>query len=315
VKQLLLFSLCFGILLRVAAQEEQIFNHYLMNPAMINPAASAFDDNFRLQFNGRVAWSGFEDAPQTLGVRAAAPIGQTFGIGAAVFSESAAQLQRFKGQLDFSFRFQFGREYLNRPTWNLAFGFYTQVQRMSLDNGITTNVHYEAGDEVIMGMIQGENEFDAAFGVYGSYLDNTYGGITINNLVANRLENIAGASTSNQLYYTLLLGHRFELTDLKVNLEPSVLIRQLRDAPTQVDINLKAGFLQDQLITGFSYRSLGIVGLLLGTQLSGLDLYYSYDLSFQQFQSYNTGTHEVTVALRIDRKKLEQRRRRNREKR
>lgn len=290
-----------------------MFNHYLINPAMINPAASAFDDTYRLQFNGRAAWSGFEDAPQTLGIRAAAPVGQTFGIGAAVFSESAAQLNRFKAQLDFSFRFQFGREYLNRKSWNLAFGFYTQVQRMTLDNGITTNVHYEAGDEVIMGMIQGNNEFDAAFGVFGSYLDNTYGGITINNLVANRLENIAGASTSNQLYYTFLVGHRFELTDLKVNLEPSLLIRQLRDAPSQVDLNLKAGFLQDQLITGLSYRSLGVLGLLLGTRLSGLDLYYTYDLSFQQFQSYNTGSHEVTVSLSMDRKKLQQRKRRQRE--
>lgn len=290
-----------------------MFNHYLINPAMINPAASAFDDTYRLQFNGRASWSGFEDAPQTLGIRAAAPVGQTFGIGAAVFSESAAQLNRFKAQLDFSFRFQFGREYLNRKSWNLAFGFYTQVQRMTLDNGITTNVHYEAGDEVIMGMIQGDNEFDAAFGVFGSYLDNTYGGITINNLVANRLENIAGASTSNQLYYTFLIGHRFELTDLKVNLEPSLLIRQLRDAPSQVDLNLKAGFLQDQLITGLSYRSLGVLGLLLGTRLSGLDLYYTYDLSFQQFQSYNTGSHEVTVSLSMDRQKLQQRKRRQRE--
>lgn len=297
----------------MAAQEEQIFNHYLINPAMVNPAASAFDDNYRLQFNGRAAWSGFEDAPQTLGVRAAAPIGQTFGIGAALFSESAAQLNRFKAQLDFSFRFQFGQEYLNKKTWNLAFGFYTQVQRLTLDNGITTNVHYEAGDEVIMNMIQGVNEFDAAFGVFGSYLENTYGGITINNLVANRLQNIAGANTSNQLYYTLMLGHKFELADLKVNLEPSLLIRSLRDAPTQVDLNLKAGFLGDQLITGLSYRSLGVIGLLLGTRLSGLDLYYSYDLSFQEFQSYNTGTHEVTVALRIDRKKLEQLRRRKKE--
>jgi type IX secretion system PorP/SprF family membrane protein len=297
----------------VQAQEEQIFNHYLINPAMINPAASAFDDTYRLQFNGRAAWSGFEDAPKTIGVRAAAPVGQTFGIGAAVFSESAAQLNRFKAQLDFSFRFQFGREYLKRKTWSLAFGFYTQLQRMNLDNSITTNVHYEAGDEVIMNMIQGDNEFDAAFGVFGSYLDNTYGGITINNLVANRLQNIAGSTTNNQLYYTMMLGHRFELLDLKVNLEPSVLIRQLRDAPAQVDLNLKAGFLQDQLITGLSYRSLGVIGLLLGTRLSGLDLYYSYDLSFQQFQSYNTGSHEVTLSLSIDRKKLEQRKRRKQE--
>lgn len=69
-----------------------------------------------------------------------------------------------------------------------------------------------------------------------------------------------------------------------------------------MDFNLKASFLKDQLIAGVSYRSLSAMGILLGTKLSAFRLYYSYDLSFQHFQKFNTGSHEVTVAFKFEKK-------------
>ena len=107
-----------------------------------------------------------------------------------------------------------------------------------------------------------------------------------------------GGSESFFSYYTFNLGHRFELTQQKVSLEPSILLRQIRNAPFQMDLNLKAGFLDEQLIAGLSYRAgLGAMGILLGTRLTNFNLYYSYDVSFQRFQKYNTGSHEITVAF------------------
>jgi hypothetical protein len=80
------------------------------------------------------------------------------------------------------------------------------------------------------------------------------------------------------------------------------MVRSIRDTPQQFDINLKAGFLEEQLIAGLSYRSLGSAGLLLGTKLPSFHLYYSYDISFQRFQKFSTGTHEVTLALSFKKK-------------
>ncbi len=307
-KLLLLIALGLSVL-QLSAQEEAIFNHYLISPILVNPAAAGFNDEYQLQFNARAQWTGFADAPKNLAARLNGPIGRRFGLGIGLASESAAQLNRYKAQLDYAFHFDFGREYMGRKETKVAFGFYTTFQRMSIDNSITEGPFYDPADETLENMLNGEGEFDAAFGVFGTFRENSYGGLTLNNLVTSRLENIAGAGDPEGIfsYYTLLLGHRFLLDKQGINIEPSILLRQLRHTPFQLDVNVKAGFLNDQLIAGLSYRSLGAVGLLLGTKLKNFNLYYGYDLSFQQFQQYNTGSHEVMIALSLDRSALKQR--------
>ena len=60
--------------------------------------------------------------------------------------------------------------------------------------------------------------------------------------------------------------------------------------------------LNDQFITGVSYRSIGAVGFLLGAKAANIQFYYSFDLSLQEISSYasGTGTHEVTFAIAFD---------------
>jgi type IX secretion system PorP/SprF family membrane protein len=293
-----LFSLVLSAQI-LLAQDEAIFMHYTVSPILINPAVAGFDDTYNLQFNARAQWTGFDDAPQTLSARYNGPLGRTFGIGVGLFSETAAQLSRNKLQIDYAFRYPVNDD------WKLAFGFYTEFQQMRVDGDVTGGVFYEAGDELLDDLINGKGQFDAALGVYGTFRENTFGGLTFNNLVSSRLSNIAGVSASEPFfsYYTLNVGHRFDLTQQKISLTPSVLMRQIRNAPFQMDLNLNAGFLDEQLIAGVSYRAgLGAMGLLLGTKLTNFNLYYSYDVSFQRFQKYNTGSHEITVALRAKKK-------------
>src|SRR5210317_2146419 len=98
MKRLILF---FSILLSVQAlhaQDEAIFTHYNINPVLINPAASGFDDAYQVLLNARASWSGFPDAPQTYGAQFNGPLGNTFGVGVGVLSESAAHLSRVRGK-------------------------------------------------------------------------------------------------------------------------------------------------------------------------------------------------------------------------
>ncbi|MEM6395254.1 MAG: PorP/SprF family type IX secretion system membrane protein [Bacteroidota bacterium] len=298
------------------AQEETIFNHYVQSPIILNPGAAGFDDEYQLQINARAAWTGFDDTPTTLGVRLNGPVGNNFGIGAAVFSETAAQLSRVKGQLDVAFRFGFGPQIeRNQPAFQAAFGFFTQFQRIQVDASVMDNPIQQAGDELLMDYINGVNEFDAGFGLYGSFRKNTFGGITINNLVSNRLANITGERTESGFNYTFLLGHNFDLPELKIKLTPSIMMRNVQNAPYMLDFNLQASFLEEQLIAGLSYRYLGALGLLLGTKLENLRIYYSYDLSFARFQQYNNGTHEITLGYHLDRNQLKENQRRKQEQR
>lgn len=283
------------------AQDPAVFNHYVQSPIILNPAAAGFADEYRVMLNTRAAWSGFDDAPKTLGVRANGPIGESFGMGFTFLTEKAAQLQRTKGQIDVSFRLKFGQEVNGKTAFQGGLGFFTEFQRLTLDADIINNPQYQMSDETILEYLDGKNRFDAGIGFYGSYLENTFGGITINNLIANRLENISGGRIDEGLNFTFLLGHTFPLEGSNINLTPSLMMRDVQDAPFMLDVNLQAGFLEDQFIAGLSYRYLGAVGLLLGTQQKGFRLYYSFDLGFGGLQEYSTGSHELTVGYAITR--------------
>lgn len=282
------------------AQDDAIFMHYTISPILVNPAAAGFSENYQLQLNTRAQWTGFEDAPNTIQARFNGPLGRTFGIGVGIVSEKAAQLTRTKLHLDYAFRHTF------KDDWKLAFGFFTEFQNLKVDGDITSSPLYDPADQTLEDVLNGDGEFEASIGFLGTYRDNTYGGLTINNLVTSRLSNIAGVSESEPIfsYYTFNLGHKIQLTQHKVTLEPSIMLRQLRNAPFQMDLNMKAGFLDDQLVAVLSYRSLGALGILLGTKLKNFHLYYSYDVSFQRFQKFNTGSHEITIAMNF-RKKTE----------
>jgi len=295
----------------LSGQDEAIFNHYVQNPIILNPAAAGFTDEYRLSLNARAQWSGFETSPKTIALRLNGPVGQSFGIGGALFTESAAQINRLKGQVDVAFRFGLGKEVKGKQPFQAAFGFFTQFQRLTLDPEIVNNPQYEPGDLDLMTFLDGKNQFDAGVGIYGSHEAGAFGGFTINNLVINRLNDISGRTTDEGFNFTFLLGQRFRVEELNVNLTPSIMIRDVQDAPFMMDFNLQAGFLDDQFIAGLSYRYLGAIGVLLGTQLNGLQLYYNFDLGFGGFQTYNSGSHEITVGYAIGRGSIQEAQRRN----
>lgn len=288
--------------LALSAQYEAVFNHYNLGNGsrnLINPAAAGFDAVAQLQFNLRAQWTGFEDAPKTYGALFNTPIGKAFGLGLGIYSEQAAQLQNLRLFLNYAFRFNVGED------WKISAGFSTEFQQMTLNNDVTTGPLLQQGDRLIDDFLAGQGVFDASVGVYGTFRDNTFGGLSINNLVRNRLDDIAigEASPSFLKYYTFAFGHKFDLYDLNLTLEPSLVIRQVLMGPeSMVDINLKAGFLDEQLIAGLSYRGgvANALAILLGTRLSGFNLYYSYDISFNRFQDYSVGSHEVTVAFSFE---------------
>lgn len=285
----------------MVAQDEAIFMHYTVSPILINPAAAGFQESLQLQVNARAQWTGFEDSPKTYGALLNTPIGRTFGLGLGVLSEKAAQMDRMRLQLNYAFRFRI------KERLKIGAGFSTEYQRMVVNNDVTTSNFFQDGDNILDDFLNGRGVFDATVGLYGTLGDDvqyTFAGLTFNNLVRNRLDDIAANDQNGSVlqYYTFNIGHRFPLEGLSVSLEPSLLLRQIRDVPFQMDINLKAGFMDDQLITGLSYRSLGALGILLGTRISAFSLYYSYDVSFQRFQRYNTGSHELTLAFAFQKK-------------
>lgn len=298
MKKLLLLIPLLALAFFAGAQNRAVFNQYHLSPILINPAAAGFYEQHQVQFHARAQWTGFPDAPKTVGALYNGPIGNTFGVGVGIFTEQAAQLTEIRAALNYAFRFNI--------TENIKFsaGFSTEFYQQTLAADVRNNDFYER-DDVVEDAVNGRKTIDAAVGLFGTIYQNTYAGIALTNLVGERLDNISTGTTTDAgslfSYYTFLVGHRFDLANNNFTLEPSMMVRQVKDAPLMADFNVKAGFLDEQLIAGLSYRTLGSLGVLLGTRLSSFQLFYTYDASLQQFQRYNSGTHEVTIALHFDR--------------
>lgn len=300
MKKILLLLSGLAFLQLTYAQDEAIFGHYNITPILVNPSAAGFNETHDLQINARAQWSGFADAPKTYAAQYNGPLGDNFAIGVGVLSESAAQMQRLRAHLNYAFRFQVSE------TVKLSAGFQTEYQEITLNNEVSNNPIIDLSDETVMRFLNGEGSFDAALSFFSSFNENTKVGLTFTDLVS------VSTSTSDESilkHYMFFASHRFVTDDNNFSFEPSLLIRNVRDVPSQVDINFKAGFLQEQLVTGLSYRSLGSLGLLLGTKLSNFQLFYSYDLFFQNFQQYNDGSHEVSLLISLERKNKERSRR------
>jgi type IX secretion system PorP/SprF family membrane protein len=298
MKNLILFTICLLSFCTLSAQEEAINQHYLVNPMMLNPAAAGFGEVHQIQVNARVTWTGFANAPKTYSAMYNGPIGNAFGVGLSVLSDQAADLINNRVQLNFGFRFNL------QDNWKVATGFAAELREARLTSESVAAATVQGGDRILGDYSDGRGTIDATLGLYTAYESRggvTFAGLTFNNLVRNRLDGIVAPEENPSVfqYYTFILGHEFELYDLNAKVEPSMAIRQIRNTTETVmmDFNLKARFLDDQLVAGLSYRTLGVMGILLGTKLEGLDLYYSYDVSFQDSQQYHSGAHEVTIGI------------------
>ncbi|MEM6320070.1 MAG: PorP/SprF family type IX secretion system membrane protein [Bacteroidota bacterium] len=288
-----LVGLCF-LNWTLEAQEQAAFTHYHVNHMLINPAAAGATDNHQVFLHARNQWAGFPGSPKTFAASYDGPIGKSFGLGAIVYSENIASMNQFRAAINYAFRFEVDK-------LKVGFGFSTEFSQMQLDGGVLEDPNTFQGDLFIEDGVAGINQFDATLGFYGLYNDQTFFGIAFPNIIMARLDGTTNDSRDNQGYYAFNIGHRFKSSEYGFTLEPSLLLRQTRGVPFQADINLKGYFLEDKLIGGLSYRggSRGALGLLVGTTFNNFSFHYSFDVSFQGFQQYSNGAHEITLGIRL----------------
>ncbi|MCB9284928.1 MAG: PorP/SprF family type IX secretion system membrane protein [Lewinellaceae bacterium] len=300
MKRFFLLLVILGGLQTLRAQDPAIFNHYIVSPILINPSYAGFEEVHVLQGNFRNQWTGFPGAPVTYGFNYNGPIGRTLGVGFAVQGENIASITRFRFQLNYAFRYKIGENV------KIAAGFSTEFSNLQLNNAALQNPFYETGDDLINAFNKGESILDATLGVNASFKDNTYIGLSFPNLIVAKISDIESGNPQGAFFkfFIFNLGHRFQF-DNGFSFEPSLMMRQVMDVPFNLDFNAKVGFLEDRFIAGLSYRTGvgGALGVLLGTEFDQFRLFYSYDLSFQQFQQYNSGAHELTIALRLGKKR------------
>ncbi|MBX2815619.1 MAG: PorP/SprF family type IX secretion system membrane protein [Saprospiraceae bacterium] len=282
-------------------QTEGVYRHYLLSPTFINPAYSGFQDEHELIVNYNNTWAAFPGSPKLVTAAWNGPVGERIGLGAQLSSESIASLQSTKAQLSYAFKFL-----LNDV--DLSLGLATSYEQIRLKGEALLDPFFESDDLAIVDAVGGLKVFDAALGVHGQAQD-VYFGLNLPNLIRARVDtdpNIdTEAETSFFEHFLAYVGYRWQVQDYNFHLEPSLVVKNLRNSPFQVDFNMKANFFEDQLVGGLTYTLGGgnRISVLLGTELTKLNIYYSYTTSFAQFQQYNNGGHEISVGFNFGKRK------------
>ncbi|NNE29717.1 MAG: PorP/SprF family type IX secretion system membrane protein [Saprospiraceae bacterium] len=297
MKKIFLFCLMFGLAGFVLAQEEAVFSHYTINPTLVNPATAGMDrDNHHIFLNLRSGWTGFPGSPKTYSLNYNGAVGNMLGLGAMLYSENIAALTRYRAQLSYAIHIESG-------DYKFGGGVSTEIHRTRVsDNSVTDNpTLYELGDDLLMEATDGFSEFDASLGFYTRYQDQLYFGVSFPNLVRSRLDNIEGLDS--QFNFIAGLGGEFQIPNNKIKIQPSILIRQARNAPLFTDLNMLVSFLNEQLITGLTYRigGGGNLGFNVGTKYNSIRFLYTYEIFLDEFQNYNGGTHEISINFLIER--------------
>ena len=287
-----------GLIASATAQEAGYFSHYYLNPVILNPGATGFENSHEFIFDYRNKSAGFDGSPRTFTLLYNGPVGDRIGVGGQLLTDRIGEYRTFKGAANFAYKF-------SSDMWQFGAGIQAGFVQTRLDN-LTDDPFIDDTDDVLNDALDGTTSFDASVGFHAEYDSAAYFGISFPDLIRTRLTSISSdfEDPNEEFNFVFYGGYRFYIDEHDFFVEPSLAVKNMRRIPFHVDINLKLTFLDEQLVGGITY-SVGEVsnfGLLLGTRIGGLRLYYSYDIGFGDFQEFNNGSHEITAHYLLARK-------------
>ena len=281
-------------------QNEAVLTQYTVQPFLLNPALSGFDKLHQIRLNYRSSWTGFPDAPNTYALNYNGPVNKVFGIGGQLLAENVASTFRYNIKASYSFNTEVN-------DFVLAGGFSTGFTNFRLQNRAIGGVNFQEGDDIVQEALDGKNSFESSLGFHVRYLNQTFFGLTFPSLISARLDEIENGTENQQggiENFILRVGQDINIKDRNFKVTPSVVISRVFGAPFFVDFNAVGSFLDEVLIAGVGYRA-GAgndVNLMLGTKPDRFRIFYSYNVNFGTFQTYNGGGHEITLGFDFDSK-------------
>lgn len=276
--------------------ERSISSLSFLNPVLVNPGATGKDDNHRVLLNYKNGWASFDGTTKSVILSYDGPVADRLGFGAMLVTDSNGDLETTKGQGTLSYT-------IEAPTNTIGFGIGAEYITHGLSGDALNNNLIDKDDPLVGERLSGSSFFDVSFGFFGLYDGKLTYGLAFPSLVSTMIDENAN-SPEREIGYIFNLGYRFERNNSDVVFEPSVFVKKLNHVPFHADINLLGRFLEDKLRGGITY-TVGAdekVGFVVGTMIGNLNFTYAYNASRHDFQTYNNGSHELSVRFDIGKK-------------
>lgn len=296
------------------AQQEGQYTQYIFNGIHINPAYAGYKENVYIQSFYRAQWQGITGAPKTL---SAAVDGATadgkIGLGLSITNDQIGAQSYLSAYGSYAYKLKLG--YYENSV--LSFGISAGLMQLGLDGNKLQGI--DQTDGAIPTASQTRILPDARFGVYYAN-ENFFVGASATNVLARyaarkNINSLLVPVPQPHLYFST--GALFRVSD-NITLKPIVLLKDDIKGPTSLDIN---GFvlLNERIWLGTFYRTsvtlydkpnlqnnlpkASATGLILEVfATKNLRIGYSFDYTLNKLQNYNSGSHEISAGIYLDRK-------------
>jgi len=278
-----------------------VFTQYLAdNPFVISPTYAGIGDNLRIRANGLTQWVGIKDAPDNQSIYGDFRIADRSGVGVSFYNDKNGNTNQNGAK--FTFAHHLILDYYTEQY--LSFGMSYNINTFSIDiaNLIPTNPDYAITDD----RKTANNNFDIAF-LYRK--EKFYFSFNANNILDKNTDKFSAYKIEPSLLrnYQVYTGYVIKTPNYS-EIEPSAFFQLFEsDQRSSTDLNVKYRKYNrdnDYYWAGISYRFLNDqvfkplnIGPMFGFKKSIFYFGYSYQITFNEMITYNSGTHMVTIGL------------------
>ena len=293
MKKLLLIASLLIAAIQLQAQQFPLFSNYVTNSFAFNPAMIGASNVVDVRFLYRTQWTSLANAPKTLVAGVNSRVGKSpLSLGGYFYNDTAGELLRKGGTAMMSYTQNLSDE--TSLSLGVAGGYYN----LSLSESYVAN---QNTDPTLSTATSGIGLPDFNVGLLLKH-KGAYAGFSIPQVFERKLEfsDVLNKSVLHRNYYGML-GYQIDVGD-KFAIEPSALLKYTKGSNLQYDISLR-GFFNKSLWIGGGYRSEDAAVVMAGIESKMFALTYAYDVTTSQLSNVSSGSHEITLGLRVPRVK------------
>jgi type IX secretion system PorP/SprF family membrane protein len=274
------------------AQQNAQFTQYMYNMPLINPAYSGSSGEPVIRVGGRTQWVNVVGAPRTALFTIDAPVGKAVGLGFSLMHDRIGPVRENLVTADFSYTIFTGEK------GRLAFGIKGGFNSFSI--GTLTTIDPDPINVPV-------NRIATIVGVGAFYYtDKFYAGFSTPNLLKTKYDNedvVLITDKNDKAPFFLTSGYVFDITN-NIKLKPSTLLKMARGEPLSLDLSTNV-LINNNLEFGLSYRVDDSLAAMFGIQATQkFRVGYAYEYSTSSFGRFNSGTHEILLIFKFNRRDM-----------
>lgn len=301
-KLIIVFGFGFG-LFHSHAQQITLFNNYLINPYLINPARAGANNGTNAYLLHRQQWVGITGAPITDVLTIDGLVkSEKAGLGLAISNDLTNIIGKTSAMATYAYHGKINED--NKFALGLSAGI--MQTKIMFDKLVTQNF----ADKVLLNNIQTGTIFDANFGVTYQYKKLDVG-ISANQLFANKTTFTQQASfkelkIQNIRHLVATIGYTFNFKKDILTLSPVLLMRSAQGLPIQAELNTLLKY-KNLLWMNLAYRYNSAVSAGFGLRVTeNISASYVYEYATSNLNKFSKGSHEILLGFRFNKNKQDE---------